>query len=153
MAKTTPKNRSKIVSKKDSSDGVTTRRRDGSFVRSQTTRYGGVTLVHQKYGLAKKTKDNFPEAKAAEDKFRTEVTRALAQIDKAVKTCKAKGDTDAVRELNEARFGLEKALRAKKPENRKYWYNGAKRSVLYAKQNSRAIANWKFFGENAANKI
>lgn len=155
MAKTsTPRKSSKAVSKKSEDGyGTTTRRRDGSYVQSQTTRYGGVTLVQQKYGLSKKTKANFPEEKAANDRFKAEATNAIALVNDAIKICRERGDSDAVHDLYDARAALEKALHAKKPENRKHWYEYAKKVVLHAKTRSRAIANKRFFGNASGNRI
>lgn len=127
--------------------------RYGQTISSKTTRQPGVTLVNQTYGLSPKTTAKMPKRESEKLTYKTEIPLRIALINDAIKICRERGDNDAAFELNEARLALEKALHARKPENRKAWYESAKRSVSYAKQKSRAIANKRFFGSANGNRI
>lgn len=127
--------------------------RHGESISSKTRRYATSTLVHQTYGLSKSTKAKLPKVEPEKLTYKTEIPLLIAMINDAIKICRERGDNDAAFDLNEARLALEKALHARKPENRKAWYESAKRSVSYAKQKSRAIANKRFFGSANGNRI
>lgn len=127
--------------------------RHGESISSKTRRYATTTLVHQTYGLSKSTKAELPKVEPERLSYKTEIPLRIALVNDAIKICRERGDNDAVHDLYDARAALEKALHAKKPENRKHWYEYAKRVVLHAKTRSRAIANKRFFGSANGNKI